>query len=126
MPVQVRAVENKPDVPNYRLRDLSLGGVGIDVEGARVPEHIHVGASFLMQVKLEPGTLSVHGEVVWAVDATPDSPLPARFGVRFGPLSPSTRELLTDFIALRALPAPPWIARLFFGRDAWQVERIDG
>lgn len=121
IPVQVRAVENRPDVPTYRLHDLSLGGVGIDVEGPKLPGHVSVGTSFLMQMKLTSDLLVVHGEVAWAVDASANSPLPARFGVKFGPLSPSTRELVEDFLTLRALPAPPWIARLFFGRDAWQT-----
>ncbi len=118
VPVQVRAVEDRPGAPNYRIHDLSKGGVGIDVEGSTVPSHIAIGAPFLMQVRLATGPLSVHGEVAWAVNAQRNSPLLARFGVAFGTLSPQTLVRLEDLITLKALPAPPWIAKLAFGDEA--------
>ncbi len=118
VPVQVRAVEDRPGAPNYRIHDLSRGGVGIDVEGSTVPAHVAIGTPFLMQVRLASGPLSVHGEVAWAVNSTKDSLQLARFGVSFGKLSPQTVTKLDDLITLRALPAPPWIARLAFGDQA--------
>jgi hypothetical protein len=118
VPVQVRAVEDRPGAPNYRIHDLSMGGVGIDVEGSQVPAHVTIGAPFLMQVRLATGPLSVHGEVVWAVNSQKDSLALARFGVAFGKLSPPTVQRLEELVTLRALPAPPWIARLAFGDEA--------
>ena len=67
IPLHVRATENRPDAPTYRLRDISAGGVGIDVEADTLPRHIKVGVSFLIQMKLTTGLLSVPGNVVWAV-----------------------------------------------------------
>ena len=59
IPLHVRATENKPDSPTYRLRDISAGGVGIDVEADTLPRHIKVGMPFLIQMKLTTGVLSV-------------------------------------------------------------------
>jgi len=121
IPMHVRAVENRPNSPTYRLRDLSQGGVGIDVEGGELPDHVKVGDRFLLRMKLTTGQLAVTGSVVWAgpvpptADGTAQSP---RIGVAFDMLPAHMLGLLKDLLALRALPAPPWIARLAFGADA--------
>lgn len=118
IPLHVRATENRPDAPTYRLRDISQGGVGIDVEADTLPRHIKVGASFLLQMKLTTGLLSVPGQVVWAVSTRGSDTLPPRVGVTFGPLSKEVLALLNDLLALKALPTPPWIARVLFGDPA--------
>ena len=114
IPLHVRATENKPDAPTYRLRDISAGGVGIDVENT-LPRHIKVGASFLIQMKLTTGVLSVPGQVVWAVSTRASDTMPPRVGVAFGALDPQVAQLLNDLLTLKALPTPPWIARVTFG-----------
>ena len=119
VPVQVRAVENRPNSPTYRLRDLSHGGAGIDVEGAALPGHVRVGMKFLFSMKLTPGMLTVPGEVVWVVSAVSTPlPMPPRIGVAFWKLHPKMSDMLDDLIALRGMPHPPWIAKLAFGDDA--------
>lgn len=117
IPLHVRATENKPDSPTYRLRDISAGGVGIDVEADTLPRHIKVGMPFLIQMKLTTGVLSVPGQVVWAVTSRSSDTMPPRVGVAFGQLKPQTSQLLDDLLTLKALPTPPWIARVLFGAD---------
>lgn len=115
IPIHVRATEDRPDTPRYRLRDISAGGVGVDVEGDSLPRHIKVGAPFSITMKLTTGVLSLPGQVVWAVTTRASDTLPPRVGVAFGELKPSARELLDDLLTLKVLPSPPWIARLTFG-----------
>lgn len=117
IPLQVRAVGESPNSPIFRLRDISRGGVGIDIESEAMPNQITIGTPFLLMMKLTTGQLAVPGDVVWVVSSKHDG-LPLRIGVGFGLLTPATANLLDDLIALRALPAPPWIARISFGDDA--------
>ena len=120
VPLQVRAVEDKPHAPVFRLRDISRGGVGIDLEGSALPSYIQVGTAFMMQMKLTGGTLSVKGEVAWAVTSKQEA-FPARVGVRFTQLTADMQRLLEELLALRAMPSPPWIARLRFGAEPAKV-----
>lgn len=115
IPLHVRATENKPDAPTYRLRDISAGGVGVDVEADTLPQHIRVGTAFLIQMKLTTGMLTVPGQVVWAVTTRSSDTLPPRVGVAFSGLKPAVAEMLNDLLTLKALPTPPWIARVTFG-----------
>lgn len=117
IPLHVRATENRPDAPTYRLRDISAGGVGIDVEADTLPRHITVGTPFLIQMKLTTGVLSVPGEVIWAVTSRSSATLPPRVGVAFGKLQPQVSQMLDDLLTLKALPTPPWIARVLFGSE---------
>ncbi len=118
IPLHVRATENRPEAPTYRLRDISAGGVGIDVEADTLPRHIKVGVAFLIQMKLTTGVLSVPGQVVWAVSTRASDTMPPRVGVAFGALNAQVSQLLNDLLTLKALPTPPWIARVTFGTDA--------
>lgn len=117
IPLHVRATENRPGAPTYRLRDISAGGVGIDVEADTLPRHIRVGTPFLIQMKLTTGVLSVPGQVVWAVSTRSSDTMPPRVGVAFGELTPQMSQMLDDLLTLKALPTPPWIARVQFGTD---------
>ena len=125
LPLQVRAVEDKPSSPVFRLRDISLGGVGIDVEAPKLPAHIVVGTTFALQIKLTTGTLHLRGEVAWAVTMHEEGFSP-RVGVVFGDLDAVTRALLDDLLSLTAMPAPPWIARIAFGSDLPKPSRPSG
>ena len=118
IPLHVRATENRPDAPTYRLRDISAGGVGIDVEADTLPRHIKVGVAFLIQMKLTTGVLSVPGQVVWAVSTRASDTMPPRVGVAFGAVNAQVSQLLNDLLTLKALPTPPWIARVTFGADS--------
>ena len=112
------ATENKPDSPVYRIRDLSRGGMGLDVECAVLPPHLAIGAPAMVQMKLTTGQLAAHGEIIWIVQPDKEKSMPARVGVHFGRLAPATATMLDDLLTLKALPQPPWIARLAFGNDA--------
>jgi Tfp pilus assembly protein PilZ len=122
IPMHVRATETRPSSPTYRLRDISQGGVGVDVEGDVLPAHLKVGAAFLMQLKLSTGQLSLPGEIVWAV-STRSGTVPPCVGVRFRQLDTKSADLLDDLLKLRALPTPPWIARVWFGPEALAAAR---
>jgi hypothetical protein len=39
-------------------------------------------------------------------------------GVHFGRMTPAMVTMLEDLLTLKALPQPPWIARLAFGAEA--------
>ncbi|MCU0695309.1 MAG: PilZ domain-containing protein [Myxococcaceae bacterium] len=118
VPLHVRATENSPNSPIYRLRDLSRGGMGLDVECEILPTYLQVGTPTLVQMRLTTGQLAAHGEIIWVVQPDASKAMPARVGVHFGKLSPAAATMLDDLLTLKALPQPPWIARLAFGNDA--------
>jgi Tfp pilus assembly protein PilZ len=115
IPLHVRATEDRPDAPTYRLRDISSAGVGIDVEADTLPRHIKVGSPFSISMRLTTGLLNVPGQVIWLVSTRESAALPPRVGVSFGQLPPAVAQMLDDLLTLKALPTPPWIARLTFG-----------
>jgi hypothetical protein len=117
IPLHVRAVEDRQDSAIFRLRDLSKGGVGIDVDGDLLPRHVRPGVPFLMRMKLSTGPLLLTGTVVWTTTTRVDGS-PLRLGVAFGLLPRESERGLDDLLNLRGLPAPPWIARLTFGAEA--------
>lgn len=118
VPLHVRATENQPDSPVYRIRDLSRAGMGLDVEGKRLPTHLGLGTPALLQMRLTTGQLVVHGEIIWMVEPDAARAMSGRVGVSFGKLSSAMETMLDDLLTLKALPQPPWIARLAFGKDA--------
>lgn len=120
IPLNLRATEEAPYSPSYLIRDISMGGVGVEVEANNVPRHVRVGQPFLCEVWLSLGTLALYGEVVWVFEPKGDRAKFASpgFGVAFGKLRPETAERLERIIQLRSLPPPPWKARVSFGMDA--------
>ncbi len=117
IPLHVRATENKSQTPSFRLRDISAGGVGIDVESDVLPRHIKVGTGFGIQMKLTSGLLALTGEVVWAVSTRSSDAIPPGAGIAFRDLHPGAGLMLQELLTLKALPTPPWIARVAFGTD---------
>lgn len=115
IPLAVRATEDRQGAPTYRLRDISAGGVGVDIEADALPEHVTVGAPFSLSMKLTTGVLNVPGQVVWAVTTRASDTLPPRVGIAFSPLTATMKQLVDDVLTLKALPAPPWIAKVSFG-----------
>ena len=114
IPLHVRATEDRPDAPTYRIRDISAAGIGIDVEADALPRRIKVGQSFKVSMRLTTGSLTVPGTVVWMVSTRASATLPPRVGVSFTGVEPHMAQLLDDLLTLKALPTPPWIARLSF------------
>lgn len=121
IPLNLRAVEATPFSPAFYVRDISRGGVGLEVEAPALPRMVQVGTPFLLELELTPpGPLLLHGEVAWtssnyrakAATVTPG------FGATFGKLRADTVARLESLIALETLPPAPWKARVSFGRDA--------
>ncbi len=120
IPLSLRATEDAAQSPTYRVRDLSRGGVGLEVEAPHLPPAVKVGTPFLLEMWLSLGGLLLHGEVVWtsAPPADRSRYVNPSFGVIFGKLRPDTLERLEQILQLRGLPPPPWRAKVSFGMDA--------
>lgn len=120
IPLQLRATEETPYSPSYLLRDISRGGVGMEVEAPELPRYVTNGTPVLLQLSLSLGTLSLYGEVVWTFVPPPERTawVSPAFGLRFGKLRPDTLDRLDRILALRSLPPPPWKATISFGMDA--------
>jgi hypothetical protein len=113
VPFNIRAVE-RPDGPTFRVKNISRGGLGLTCDAETLPAHIRVGADLHFVLKLSAGMLNVRGTIVWT-HATAKPPAPTGFGVKFTELKPKVAAYLEEMLALRALPAPPWIARIQIG-----------
>jgi hypothetical protein len=120
VPIMVRATEDAPYSPSYVIRDISLGGLGVEVESDNVPKPVRKGAPFLCEIWVSIGTIALHGEIVWVAMPPADRAkwVSPAFGVKFGTLRPETKERLEMILTLRGLPPPPWKARVSFGMDA--------
>ena len=119
VPLQLRASEDTPYSPAYRVLDVSLGGMGLEIEAPVLPRVIKIGVPFLTDLWLAGGSLALHGEVAWTAVAPSEQRWSyPRFGVHFGRLRDDTRERLEHILMLRGLPPPPWKARVSFGMDA--------
>lgn len=120
IPIHLHATEDTPYSPSYLVRDISRGGVGVEVEAASAPRVVKVGAPFLLEVSISLGVLMLHGEVVWTAQPPPERVkwINPSFGVAFGKLRPDTIERLERILVLRGLPPPPWKTRVSFGLDA--------
>ena len=116
IPLQVRAVEERGGSPVYRLRDISDSGLGLEVEGNRIPPYVTPGIAFLFRMKLRGGQLELQGVVNWvAQHISADKPA---IGVIFENVSEKNTQLLEGLLTLTGLPPPPWIARVAFGEEA--------
>lgn len=120
VPLNLRATEELPYSPSYLIKDISMGGMGVEIEASNLPRSVKVGTPFLCEVWLSLGTLALYGEVVWAFVPKGDKQkiTTPSFGVSFGKLRPDTQERLERIIQLKSLPPPPWKARVSFGMDA--------
>jgi hypothetical protein len=127
VPLFVAATEDAPYSPSYVLRDISCGGLGVEVEAAEVPSCLKVGAPFCCEVSLSTGMLSLHGKIVWVFTPPPERAalLNPAFGVKFGRLDDHTMNRLASLVTLNTLPAAPWKARLRFGLAAVSVPGLD-
>ena len=121
IPIYLRAEESESSPP-YVIRDVSLGGLGMEIEASRLPKQVKVGQPFLCEVWLSTGTLALHGEVRWVFapkeQAGQAKLVNPRFGVGFGKLGPDTLKHLEKILVLKGLPPPPWKAQVSFGMNA--------
>ena len=120
LPLNLRAIEPAPLSPLFRVRDISKGGVGLQVQAPTLPRRVHVGTHFLLEMNLQEGPLMLHGEVVWTSSVTQrhSETVPPGFGASFGRLRPQMQRRLEALLALTSLPPAPWKARVSFGMDA--------
>jgi PilZ domain-containing protein len=120
VPIMLHATEEAPYSPSYAIRDLSMGGMGLEVESDKVPRNVRVGEPFLCEIWLPTGSLILHGEIVWAFVPPIDRAkwVSPAFGVKFGKLRSDTEKHLERLLTLRGLPPPPWKSRVSFGLDA--------
>ena len=116
VPLQLHATEDKANSVAYLVRDISFGGLGIEIEAPEVPKVVKKGTPVFLELVLSLGTLALHGEVVWVVNSPP--PAIRGFGVNFGKLRADTVERLERILVFRGLPPPPWKAKISFGMDA--------
>lgn len=120
IPLRVRATDTAlGEALQYVVRDVSRGGLGIEMELPAIPKTIKMGTPFLLTLSLSIGPLALHGEVVWMYQPPRERRLlnPA-LGVSFGKLRADTVERLERILNLRGLPPPPWKAQVSFGLDA--------
>jgi len=120
LPLHLRALEAAPFAPGFVVRDISRGGVGLEVQAATLPRHVRVGTPFLLEMDLTEGALLLHGEVVWtsSVPRKNTNTVTPGLGATFGRLRPEMQRRLEALLALESLPPAPWKARVSFGMDA--------
>jgi Tfp pilus assembly protein PilZ len=120
VPLQLHATEDKANSIAYLVRDISAGGLGIEIEAPETPKWVKKGAPVFLELVLSLGTLALHGEVVWVVNPPPERQklVNPGFGVQFGKLRADTVERLDKILTFRGLPPPPWKAKISFGMDA--------
>jgi len=120
LPIMLRATEESAYSTAYTIRDLSAGGMRLEIESDKVPKDVRPGVPFLCEVSLPNGSLALYGEIVWAMTTqkTDAAWVQPSFGVRFGKLRKDIHEKLARLLALRDLPPAPWRARISFGLEA--------
>jgi Tfp pilus assembly protein PilZ len=120
LPLHLRALENRPLSPTFLVRDISRGGVGLEVEAPALPRVVQIGTPFLLEMDMREGPLMLHGEVVWTstVPRKRSDTVTPGFGATFGRLRPDMVDRLEALMALEQLPPAPWKARVSFGMDA--------
>ena len=118
IPIQLRAQDESG--AHYVVRDISKGGLGVEVLGLQLPRYVKLGEPFLLELTLVLGELLLYGQVVWAFEGNKlkDRVVSPGFGIVFGKLRAETVMRLEKILSLQSLPPPPWKAHLSFGRDA--------
>ena len=122
VPVNLRATEEAPYSPAYLIRDLSLSGVGVEIEAPQLPKGVSVGSPALMQFSLKGGDiLRLKGVVVWTVNASERGPIHSSFGVAFAQgLDFESLDMLDRILSLKTTP---FSARITFGAQALDERR---
>ncbi|NPC68635.1 pilus assembly protein PilZ [Corallococcus sp. AB004] len=121
LPLHLRAREADPRAPFFYVRDISRGGVGLEVDAPALPREVLVGTPFFMEMDMKEGPLLLHGEVAWTSSVPRKGVAQAvtpGFGATFGRLRPDMLQRLEALMALEHLPPAPWRARVSFGLEA--------
>ncbi|MBS1148648.1 MAG: type pilus assembly PilZ [Myxococcaceae bacterium] len=120
IPLQVRATEDKASSVEYLLRDISFGGLGLEIEALEVPRWVKIQEPVFLELTLSLGVLALHGEIVWVMRPPKERTtlMNPGFGVSFGKLRPDTTARLQQILTFRGLPPPPWKATISFGMNA--------
>ena len=119
MPLNLPATEDVPGSPAYVIRDLSLGGAGLEVVATTLPDLVELGAPILIELSMASSAkLALRGVVVWAMQgAGSRTPLHSGFGVQLvDELELEALELLDSVVSLKAVPVA---ARISFGTEAF-------
>jgi len=112
MPVRLPAVADD-GAEAYLVKDLSLGGAGVDLEGSATPRGLGVGAHVKLTVILdEKKTFSRSGQVVWVrPHASPDGRTRPGFGVELsGRIDVEGLEALDRILMLKSTPRCTWLS----------------
>lgn len=120
LPLYLRAIEAAPLSPAFVVRDISRGGVGLEVQAPALPRQVKVGTPFLLEMDFRDGPMMLHGEVVWtsSVPRKSSGTVTPGFGATFGRLRPDMQQRLDGLLSLASLPPVPWKARVSFGMEA--------
>ena len=121
MPLNVHATEETPYAPGYLVRDISLGGAGLEVESTTLPKMVTLGAPMLLELTLRTSDkLRLRGVVVWALQGRGRrSPLNSSFGVQFvEDLDFDSLEMLDRVLSFKSIPRA---ARVTFGAEAYHA-----
>lgn len=120
IPIRLAAAEVGKRQTRFAVRDISRGGLGLEVEDAAMPAHVTIGETFLLTLQVSLGELLLYGEVAWIFSPPAERArvLKPGFGVRFGKLRADTLGHLDTILKLQGLPPPPWNATIRFGMDA--------
>ncbi len=121
IPIHLRAAEEAPNSPLYLIRDISLGGMGVEVESAGLPKSLRTGVSVHLQIRERGTTLDLDGQVVWTFSPSGERArmLNPSFGVSWkGELDMDSLVALDEILSLRDLQRREWRARLRIGNDA--------
>jgi Tfp pilus assembly protein PilZ len=120
IPLQVRATDESAKSIGYVLRDISYGGLGMEIDATEVPRWVKLNEPVFLELTLSVGVLALHGEIVWVMKPPKDKAheIAPGFGVAFGRLRADTLERLQKILTFRGLPPPPWKAQISFGMDA--------
>lgn len=121
MPVHLRAADEAPNSPLYIIRDISLGGMGVEVESAGLPKYVKIGERIHLQIRERTTTLDIDGTVVWTFVPSGERArmLNPSFGVRWdGEPDMDALEALDSIVSLKDLQRRDWRARLRIGAVA--------
>lgn len=121
LPIVVMASEETPYSPRYVIRDISQGGLHLQVEAPALPANVVKGSPISLQISFSKGTLHLPGKIVWTYQPPKESRAPVTppsFGVALGFLTAQTEDTLSQFLKLKKRPLMPWKAHLRFGVNA--------
>lgn len=83
VPVNLLATQSAANSPAYLIRDLSLGGMGLEIQAPRLPETVRRGTALSCGIPLSSGLLQLQGAVAWTFAPPRGLGANPAFGVNF-------------------------------------------